>query len=763
MKTLLRSFAGGEITPELFGRLDLGKFQTGLAKCLNFEIRPHGPAVNRAGFEYVLETKYSTRESVLLPFIFSTTQAYVLEFGDLYVRIHTEGATVLSTGLAITAITRATTNSVTYTGTDPAADAWMYLAGIGGMTELNGRYVKIVNLNAAANTFEMQDLNGNTIDTTNFTAYTSGGTASPVYEIVSPYAEADLSALNITQSSDVLTITHPSYQTRELRRSGAANWAFAVVTSAPSQAAPTVVVVTPDSAGAETYTYKVTAIATDGREESLGSAAGTNASCELLSTAGAFNTVTWTDATGALRYNVYKKTNGLYGYIGQSSDGATGFKDDNITPDVSQTPPETDDPITAADNRPGAVGYYQSRRWFAGSNNKPQNLWATRSGTESNFTYSVPTRDSDAITARLTSRQANTIRHLIPLGDLLALTSGAEWLINNGGATGPITPGNIDYRVQGGSGASLVRPVIANNSILYAADRGGRVREIEFSWQTQGYKSADISLMAPHLFDGYTIASMAFVRAPNPICWVVRSDGLLLGLTYVPEQQVEAWHQHDTVDGYFKSVAAIPEGTDDVLYAIVKRTINGLEKRYVERLHSRRFATLADTFIVDSGLSYSGAATTSFGGFWHLVGETISILADGAVCPAQVVASNGTVTLDVAASKMTGGLPITADFETLPIVAEIAAMAQGTKKNVNSVNLRIYQSSSLFVGPSFDDLTEDPYRTSEPYGSPPAIRSTSTPVMLPPSWSDDGPVCVRQTKPLPLTIIGLVPDTAFGG
>lgn len=767
MKTLLRSFAGGEITPELAARLDTTKWQTGLAKCLNFEIRPHGPAVNRAGTSYVLDTKDSSKKSVLLPFIYSTTQAYVLEFGDQYMRIHAAGATVLETGLTITGITRASVGVLTYTGTDPSNGDTMYLSGITGMTELNGRFVTVANVDGALNTFELKDLNGTNINTTAFTAWSAGGTAARVYTLATPYLEADLPALEFTQSSDVLTITHVGYKTRELARVGATNWTLTAVLSAPSQAAPTGVTVTPNAAGGTTYTYVVTAINADGLEESLESTAGTNAACQALTVGGAFNTVTWTNASGALRYNIYKKVNGLYGYIGQSGDGTIGFVDNNITPDVGQTPPETDDPIdgTAADgtdNHPGAVAHHQGRRWFAGTRNKPQNIFATRSGTESNFTYSFPTRDDDAISARLTSRQNNTIRHLIALDDMIALNSGAVWKIDAGGNAGPITPSNIDYRVQGVVGAAVVRPVLTSNAILYSADRGAHINEIKFSWQAQGYPQTDISIMAAHLFDGYTITSMTFTSAPFPTLWCVRSDGILLGATYVPEHEIVAWHQHDT-DGLFESVCAIPENGVDMLYCIVKRTIGATTKRFVERKESRAFATLADSFVVDCGLQYSGTPATSIGGLYHLVGETVAILADGAVQPQQVVAADGTVTLDHSASKVSVGLPITADLETLPLQAEVEAFGQGTNKNINKLYVSIYQSGSLFVGPSFTKLTETKWRTNEPYGSPPSLRTGTVPVTIKPQWDNDAAVCIRVTDPLPLTVRGLIPDTAYGG
>ena len=768
MRTYLRSFAGGEITPELFGRLDTTKFQTGLAKCLNFEVRPHGPAVNRAGTTYVLDAKYDSTKSVVLPFIYSTTQAYALEFGNLYMRIHANGGTVLETAMAITGITQANPGTLTYTpGTDPSNGDAMYVESIAGMTELNGRFVKVANVNAGANTFQLTDMNGDYIDTSFYTAWSSGGTVARVYTVTTPYVEADLPSLEFVQSSDVLTITHINYKTRELVRVAATNWTLTAVSSAPAQAAPTTLVLTPNAAGAVSYDYTGTAIAADGLEESLKATAVVNAACQDLTVAGAFNTVTWTNAAGALRYNVYRKVDGLYGFVGQSSDGTVGFKDANITPNAAETPPETDDPIagTEADgtsNHPGACGYHQSRRWFAGSINKPQNIWATRSGTESNFTYSYPTRDNDAISARLTSRQANTIRHLVALDDLIALNSGVVWKIDAGGNAGPITPGNIDYRIQSETGSAAVRPVVTSSAILYSADRGAHINEIKFSWQAQGYTAADVSLMAPHLFDGYTIVSMAFTQAPHPTLWCVRSDGLLLGLTYIPEHEIAAWHQHLT-DGLFESVCSIPEGAEDVLYCVVKRTINGVVKRFIERKQSRKFATLADSYIVDCGMIYDSTAATVLSGAWHLVGKEVSILADGAVQPRQTVAADGTITLAHAASKVSYGIPITADIETLPLQAEIEAFGQGANKNINKLYVSVYQSGSLFVGPTFDKLTETKWRSNEPYGSPPAIRSGMVSVVITPTWTLDAGVCIRVTDPLPLTVRGLVPDTAFGG
>jgi hypothetical protein len=755
-KVLLRSFAGGEIAPELLSRVDLTKYQTGLQQCLNFIVLPHGPVTSRAGWKYLIETKDSTKKSVLIPFIFSATQTYILEFGDAYVRFHSNGGTVLETGKTVSAISKANPGVITSTSHGFSNGDWVYVSGIGGMVELNGRFVKVAN--KTANTFQIQDIHGGAnVDTTGYTAYTSGGTVARVYEIASPYAEADLFDLHYTQSADVLTVVHPSYQQRELRRSGATDWAFATISFTPTQAAPTNVTGTATASGSTDidYFYVATAIAADGLEESLASAP-TAAVRNTLTEQGHYNTINWTAASGATRYNVYKKLNGLFGYIGQAS--GTSFVDDNITPDTSKTPPEANDPFVGAGNYPGAVGYFEGRRWFAGTANKPQNAWATRAGTEKNMSYSIPTRDDDSIAVRLTARQANTIRHIVPLADLLLLTSGAEWKITAQNSDA-ITPTTISYRPEDYIGASNVPPVVTSGAVLYAQDRGGRIREMKYTWESQGYRPADISIMAPHLFDGYSIKAMAYTRAPYSAMWAVRSDGVLLGLTYVPEHEVAAWHTH-TTDGEFESIASVPEGTEDVLYAVVKRTVNNRTVRYLERLNTRKFDTLADSFFVDSGLTYSGTAATKISGLWHLVGKEVQILADGAVQPTQTVSASGSVTLEQASSKVHIGLGYNADIETLPLAFETQAFAQALRKNINKVHLRVHRSSGVFVGPSFDRLTEAKQRTGENYGTPPAFVTGVIPLTILPSWNNDGTICVRQSNPLPLTILGLVPETA---
>ena len=234
-------------------------------------------------------------------------------------------------------------------------------------------------------------------------------------------------------------------------------------------------------------------------------------------------------------------------------------------------------------------------------------------------------------------------------------------------------------------------------------------------------------------------------------------------MTYVPEQQVYGWHQH-TTDGFFESVAVIGEGDEDVLYAVVRRTINGRSVRYIERLTTEILVGQENAFFVDSGLTYDGLPATTITGLYHLEGKSVQILADGAVHPERTV-TNGAITLETSATTVQIGLGYNSDLQTLPLVFDGApAGGQGFTKNINKVAMRVTNSSLVKAGPSFAKLTEYPARdVTDPYGSAPSLKTGELRFAVGPSWNSDGMICVRQDQPLPLTIMSMALDVATGG
>ena len=822
-RTFSKAFSAGEISPEMFGRIDDAKYQQGAATMRNFIAKPQGPAQNRPGFKFVKEVKDSTKPTRLLSFTFNTVQTMVIEMGHEYFRFHTQGLTLQYTDGA------AWNNSTNYEVGD--------IALVGGTTNY---YCTVANQNQAPPN----------------TSYWYALPADMTYEIPSPYQQdaqdQELFDLHYVQSADVMTLVHPNHPPRELRRLGATKWELKLIDFGSPIAAPGNVAVAayiPSSASINTDTYQaheyvVTSIAANLVDESAqSSSASVN---NNIFVTGAKNTVTWNAVAAADRYRVYKNQGGIYGFIGETT--STTIIDDNIGPDFSVTPPIYENDFVGSGNYPGAVSYFEQRRVFAGTNNAPQNIWMTKSGTESNMSFGLPIRDDDRIEFRVAAREANTIRHIVPLTNLLMLTGSAEWRVTSVNSDA-ITPTSISVKPQSYVGANNAQPVIVNNSMVYAASRGGHVRELGYNWQANGFITGDVSIRAAHLFDNFEIVDIGMAKAPLPVVWFVNNQGLLLGLTYVPEQQIGAWHQHDT-DGLFESVAVVSEGADDVVYCVIKRTINGATKRYIERMGTRIYATQRDSFFVDSGSTYDGTntdtnqtvtisggtnytrgesvtVTTNYNLFQappsvadvddaivivdgtdtyrcviisttsatvatarlerdlpaplrntgltsyevarntisnlnYLEGKTVSILADGAVHPQRVV-SSGTIVLERAASVAHIGLQYNSDLQSLPLALQVEAFGQGRVKNINHVWLRVLESSGIFAGPSADKLIEAKQRTTEPYGEPPRLKTQDIKIMLTPTWQDNGQLFVRQTDPLPLTVVALTLEVAIGG
>lgn len=764
-----RSFGGGEITPELFGRIDLTKNQTGLALCRNMRVQPHGPVVNREGTAYINETKLSAKKSRLIPFTLSDTVTYLLEFGDQYIRFHTNGGTVLEAAKTITGITQANPGVITSNAHGFNNGQWVYLAAIGGMTQLNGRFFVVAGV--TANTFTLTDLGGAAINTTSYGAYTAGGTAARVYEIASPYLEADLFDLHYAQATVKLSLTHSSYAPRELVITAPTNWALNTISFATPLSAPlgTVAAATVNvgvTGASLTHAYLVTAV-NDNGDESLTYVSGTNYCVNNLYTAGNYNLVTWTAVSGATRYRVYRASatnvgvaGSVFGFIGETNIALT-FIDQNITIDFTRTLPVDQAILASPNNYPAATSYFEQRRLFAGSNTDQQVVWLTRVGSDQNMAQSSPIRDDDPFDFKVAAREATQIKHIVPLEDLLLFSGYVIWHAFSISADA-LTATTTVVRPVVYTGTSNVQPVTSGKSIIFEEARSGHVIEIRYSWQQNGYDVKDTSLMSPHLFDGYTMKDLSFSSGRLKTAWVVRSDGTLLGLTYIPEQEVLAWHRHDTSGGTFESVATIQEGTDDGVYFIVKRTITGRTVRYIERLKLTSTTVLADSFYVDAGLVYSGAATSTISGLYHLEGTVVSILADGAEHAQKTVAS-GSITLDTTASKVIVGLPITADIVTLPPMSEIAGLVLGQEKNVTRVSLRVVSSSSLFAGTSFTKLREFKQKTTEPFDSPPSLITGSMTVAVDGAWNKEAQVYLRHTKPLPLKILSSNIEVALGG
>lgn len=733
---LQSSYGAGEMAPGLCGRVDLAKYRVGLKRQRNMFTVVHGGSMNRAGTIYSDKVIARTVRGRLVPFKYSTTDTYTLEFGDMRMRVRRNGAYVLNGTKAISAITQAANGQVTAAGHGYSTGDRVFLTGIGGMTQLNGRSANITVVDA--NNFTIG------INTSGYGAYSGGGTSASYYTLVTPYAAADLQLLKFTQSFDKVTITHAGYEQRTLTRSGHAAWSLSVITMAPETAAPTGFI---SSTGGGSVFYAVTAINDESGEESL----------PLLGNSATNNsTLTWVPTAGCSRYNIYNLRQGMYGFIGSS--GPTGFTDNGILSDTTITPPQARNPFGGPGEYPSCSSFFGQRATYAGSANKPQTFWASVAGALSNMSVSQPTQGDDAITKTIASREVNAIRNMVPLDDLLLFTSGGLW---RGAATGSdgVTAASLEFKQQTYEPISHIAPIVIHDDVLFPHEFGSVVYRVSFEAVSTRWRPSDISVLARHLFENMAIVDWCYAAVPFNIIWAVRSDGKLLSLTYLKEQEVYAWSWHDT-DGFVESICSIPEGSENVVEMIVRRTVNGVEERFVERLASRTFNTLADGWFLDCALRYSGAPATVISGLHHLEGRTVTALADG-IERTGLVVTNGAVTLPVAAGIVLVGLPYLGEMQTLGV--ETQPTIQGRPRTVKGVTLNLLDSHGGQVGPDFDSLSNinlnglaDPVSATELHTGERYTKIESD------GWGEGGSICIRQSGPFPMHVISDVIEVTVG-
>lgn len=486
---------------------------------------------------------------------------------------------------------------------------------------------------------------------------------------------------------------------------------------------------------------------------------------------------------GAVRIAV-GTTNGGNEVFGWQSETTVGVKSYTITPTVSTVYISVDNTGGSSGNRaliaevtyarqqlgtsdwrlaawtsdngyPSVATFSEQRLVVGDTYEQPLNLWMTKPASE-DFGFSTPSADDDGINAPLSSQQQNGLGWLRMLGDLVIGGKGAEYRITSSNS-GAITPTNLIVKERGYFGSTDLPAIVVGNELIFVGRVGGEVRTLHYD-EVSGNQGIDISRLARHLLDGFSISAWTVARTPCLNIWAVRSDGKILTITYLKEEEVIAWTQHET-DGTVESVCSIPGDTNDEVYFIVNRTIGGVTKRYVEKLMPR--ITDEDTFdffFVDSGLTYSGTPETIFSGLDHLEGKEVVILADGAVIEGKVV-TGGSVTIGRASTLVHIGLPYNSDLETLNLeYVGDRGSSQGKHKQIGSVNLNFEKARGCFVGK--DENSLDEIKFSDPaYGQAPTPLFTGIKEIRPNFGAKkEQTVFIRQSYPLPITILNLIID-----
>ena len=545
------------------------------------------------------------------------------------------------------------------------------------------------------------------------------------FEVYTPYdtsVSSDvLFEMRYAQSADVIYFTHPDYWPYKLLRRSPTYWSFQRVEYKDGPYLPENATATTLTLGATTGNVTVTASST----------VGINGSQGWLAT-DINRVIRWKDAAGDWTWlRIYSRTSSTVvnaQVIGGAASATTATASWQLGAYSDTT------------GHPAAVSLFEERLIFGGSASQPQRFDGSVTADFERFSPSErdgSVEDDNGFSYTIASEQVNRIRWFASTSRLIIGTSGGEFVVSSSGAA--LTPSDLQVRQNTAHGAADVAPLKINNRVLFIQRAGRKLRDFRFSFEVDSYFATDATILADHITKS-GIKQMAYQAEPDSLAWCLRNDGQIATLVYEPGQQVEGWSRQ-VFGGSFggghavcESVISIP-GQDavgqvfpsddrDEVWVIVKRTIDSTTKRYVEVLERpytglRRedyaseaawqtavLASQPDAFYVDSGLTYSGAATTTISGLDHLEGETLDVWADGAVHP-QCVVSSGSITLDYEATKVQAGLPVPWTFKSLKLPygsSERGVPAVVKTKRVHRVSYVLMDATVFKHGPSQEKL-----------------------------------------------------------
>lgn len=886
------SFAGGEYSPEVSARVDIDRYKIGLKTCRNTIVHPHGGISNRGGTRLIARTKTQDKPSRMIKFIFSTTQVYRLEVGDFYIRFYKDRAQIQASGVSAYAGGTAYVvgNFVTYGGNT----YYCIQAGTGHQPDISPTYWTVQTAYEIPTPYAYADRNDLRFEESADVIYITH--KSYKQKTLTRFGDAnwvlaDYTALDgpfLNENTDVNSSITTNATTgsviigasKDIFNAQHIGALWRKTDYVPGQ------IVSPSFTGTgvsgSISCFTTWRLITHGtwtgkfQVEKSTDGGSTWTMLQAFSSANDFNANTSeTEDTNVntlpflIRINCTSLSSGTLN-IDLSSlafyqDGIlqiTAFTDTkHVVATVIQTLASIAASISWAEGAwsdyrgyPSVCRFYQDRLVFGGSPNNPDTDWLTASGDYTSFIRSTPLLDSDGITVNLTSRQLNAINGLVAFKALLILTSSASWSIQPvSGAS--LTPTTVDQEVEEYFGSDGIEPVVIGNEAIFVQTHAKIVRSIVYQFAYNGFVGSEINIFARHLLKDWSVIDMCYQQNPDSIVWFLRSDGQLLGLTYMKEQDVVAWHHHDT-NGTVESICCAPGNGYDEVWMTVNRP-NG---RFVEVMEDRLIEDVRKSFFVDCGLSsadnpltitgvtqanpgvmhipshglttgdiitidsivgmvktpsiklngsqyavtvvdvnyvqlkdaaddsnidttaysayvsggYARKCFTTFSGFDHFNGQTISILGDGFVFPQQVVAS-GQITLTRACALVSGGFQFESDVETLPVelsaflIPSPPSTTQGRKVKIGEVTIRFVDSRGGWLGPAeFDKygnlaLKERYIPSRQTVNSVIDLFTGDARFPLGGGYETGARVFYRQYDPLPFTIVSIIPEIVVGG
>lgn len=749
---LLENFNTGEMSPMVGGRVGFDKYPNGASILENFIPTTQGPSVRRGGFRFVGEAKSQDDKALLVPFEYSADQAYMLEFGDLYVRFYTwdavtkvRGILEVSPGVPVEVATPYTAAQLYYADGSPRlrfaqSGDFLYLAHPDHQQQILKR--------VTATSFSIVPFDA------------KGGPWAPLNDTdTTVYASAEDGSVTLTASTSIFTAAHVGglfyLESREI--SDVKAWEVSATITAGMRRrsdGKTYEALTAGRTGTSRPVHTEGAVFDGGEAQAQ---IGTPGSADYKAPIPVSVQWQYRDAG----YGYVRITSVTSGTV------ATGTVIDRLPSQVVGVALSTKrwafGEWSAAIGWPSDVAFYRERLWFG----RKRKVW---SSVAADFTDYAPKSFGEvtadmAITVELNSGKINDLQWMAPDKDLIIGTAGGEFAIGELSNGEPLGPANRRARVISSFGSRAIPPIKNAESILFINRSGLAARESFYDFTADGYKSSDTTVLAEHItITGVT--QMAFASDPDQVVWLTRTDGKLIGFTWNNEQNVRGWHRQPIGgDGFVESIAVMPaaEGDHSELWAIVRRTINGATKRYVEYMERpfRAGDAQASQFYVDSGLTYEGAATTTISGLGHLEGQVVSVLCNGAPHP-NVTVTAGAVTLQLAATTAQIGLPCPARYRSMRLEAGAGdGTAQGKTKRIHKLVLRLLNTGGGKYGALKPGLPMDALllRTaSDRMDQPAPLFSGDKVVSWPEGYNTEAYVGFEIDQPVAATIVAIMPQ-----
>jgi len=780
---MINNFSGGELTPRLDARTDLQKYFTGCTILENMIPFIEGGATARPGTYFVTETKNSAKCSRLFAFQFSTVQAYIIEAGEYYFRFYKDSGQIVVAYAAWG------------TGTAYA---------LGALVTNSGTHYRCL-IAHTSGTFATDLAAGKWVAT--------AGATDLAYEIPSPYTEAQVKELKITQSADILYIAHRSHNIRKLSRTAHTTWTLtnfvaaidvAMTITGATKANPCVVTATLGAGGS---------FPEAGDSVYIASVAGMTELNDSFFVVAAPN-------SGA----------GTFQLSGINSTAYTEYSSGGTATRVQ---------FGTSDNNPGAIAFYEQRFMAGGTNNNPLDIFGSASSDFENFIQDSKD-SSSALQYSLLSDKVDGVRWMIGEEYLMIGTQGGVWRLGSSSTTEGLAMDNVSAKRQSSGGVMDMDAEMVQSSVIYVQRGGMTVRKMEWDYATDKYATLDVNRISKHITKGATralsgIVDMDCQSEPIPILWAVRADGQLLGMSYEPAENIMAWFRLITV-GAFESVACISADSDeDQVWEIANRTIGEATKRYVEYFKPQEFfAVFENAFFVDSGLTWDGGATVDITGItqadpavvsaaghtftdgmkvritgvegmtevnlgltqaytvanavsevsfeldgidsteWteydsggtaqqvantvtglsHLEGETVSILTNYGAAPAAEVAS-GAITLTYYANVITAGLPYTYNLKPMKIEPGASdGSSKGKKKRIYRLAVSFFETYGAKWGYDVDSLVDVPFGS----GGTPSLFTGDKETDFDMDYETGATVHIQGCSPLPMTVLSIAPS-----